>query len=57
MCNYAESELDLTAILLGATVVHVKPDVLRFEVTAPDGSTWIAKVTIEDGQFRVDKDE
>jgi outer membrane lipoprotein-sorting protein len=56
VCNYAEDELELTAILMGATVVHAKPDVMRFEVTAPNGSKWIAKVTIEEGKFLVEKD-
>ena len=56
MCNYVEDELDLTATLLGATVVHAKPDVMRFEVTSPNGETWIAKVTIDDGEFRVSRD-
>lgn len=58
MCNYAEDELELTATLLGAVVVHVKPEVMRFEVKDPvEGGTWIAKVTIEDGKFHVVRDD
>jgi hypothetical protein len=54
VCNYVEDELDLTATLLGATVVHVKPEVMRFEVRDPrTGAVWIARVTIEDGRFHV----
>lgn len=55
MCNYVEDELDLTKTLMGATVVHVKRDVLRFEVQGEEGP-WIAKVTIEDGAFHVERD-
>lgn len=56
MCNYTEEELALTATLIGATVVHAKDDVMRFEVKGSDGETWIAKVTIEDGKFVVVRD-
>ncbi len=57
MCSYVEEELDLTAILLGSTVVHVKPNVMRFEVTNPDGEKYICRVTIENGEFRVVRDD
>lgn len=56
MCNYVEDELALTNLLYGATVVHVKPDVMRFEVEK-DGETWTMKVTIEDGRFKIERDE
>ena len=39
MCNYVETDLDLTQTLMGATVVHVKEDVLRLEVAAEEQRT------------------
>lgn len=57
MCNYVETDLDLTQTLMGATVVHVKEDVLRLEVVHPDGSSWIARVRIEGGRFKVEREE
>lgn len=56
MCSYVEDELALTNMLYGATVVHVKPDVMRFEVEKA-GEKWTMKVTIEDGLFKIERDE
>ncbi len=57
MCNYVEDDLDMTQTLMGATVVHAKPDVMRFEVRGAEGATWVAKVTIRDGRFHVERED
>jgi hypothetical protein len=56
VCNYVEDELALTNMLYGATVVHVKPDVMRFEVEKA-GEKWTMKVTIENGRFKVERED